>query len=335
MDLSRRVKVTKVTGPFVGQVGIRLPLAWLLGLLCFGLLAGCVVNRSSEQGEMVNNGTGVPVADEFQAFYEDNGGLRVFGYPLADAYIEGNNRWLVQYFQRMRLEYDPARQQVLVSPLGEWAIPDPDSRILAPVSLENPDRAAEQDPLLVQDEFLTFYDRFGGELLFGKPISAQLDEGGTRAQYFENARLEWHPGAPIEHRVQVGLLGEAHYRQVGIFEDPGRSRPLDSAAVREAVVSANFRSPILYQGDKQVIFVTVETPEGQRPVTSVTVELAIQYNGITERSVLPETDGLGHTQGALNLKDVEPGQKVHVFITATAPGGTTIGTSMQSFRTWW
>ena len=53
-------------------------------------------------------------------------------------------------------------------------------------------------------------------------------------------------------------------------------------------------------------------------------EVEIKYNGKSEVVTLSETDGAGHTQGILSLPDVEPGQKVQVIVTASAPGGAII-----------
>ncbi len=50
------------------------------------------------------------VADEFRAFWEDNGGLSTFGYPLEAAKQEQTpeGTFMVQYFERQRLELHPA-----------------------------------------------------------------------------------------------------------------------------------------------------------------------------------------------------------------------------------
>jgi uncharacterized protein YkwD len=64
--------------------------------------------------------------------------------------------------------------------------------------------------IAVRDPFLSFWQR-GGVELFGYPISLEMaernpDDGHVyTVQYFERARLEWHPGATPE--VQLGRLG--------------------------------------------------------------------------------------------------------------------------------
>ena len=323
-----------MTGLSGRKVGAHRFAANVVILLSVMLVVGCAAARSSPGQGRSNGGTGVPVASEFQAFYGNNGGLRIFGYPLVDPYEEEDSGRLIQYFQHMRLEYEPGLEQVIVTPLGEWSVPDAEDQVPAPAP-EDPESLTSTDSITVQDEFLAFYENHGGISLFGRPISNELDEGGTRAQYFENARLEWHPDAPLDYRVQVGMLGEAHYRHVGRFEDPGRSRPNSTAGIREAKVSTIFRSPILYSGDRQTIYVKVETLDGRRPVEGVYIDLAIRYNGRTELVNLPNTDGTGLTKGMLPLPGIEPGQRVQVLVTASTPDGTTIGTTIGSFKTWW
>ncbi len=318
----------KGTSVYSKKALLRVAFVLLVFALSITILAACAVDDPSEAQV---SGTGIPVASEFQSFYDDKGGLRVFGYPITDPYEDFDREVLVQYFQRMRLELDPDSGQVLIYPLGEWAY-------------EGSTGAAEEDLIgeetpgeefTIEDEFLTFYRAADGQALFGNPISPQVNEGGTRVQYFDNACLEWHPEAPLDYRVQVGPLGEAHYRLVGIFENPGRSRPLDSAAVNEAVILSNVIAPILYRGDEQTIFVDVMTPEGQRPVTGVTVDAAVNYNGLTKHVELPDTDGAGQSKGVLDLDNIEPGQKVQVEITVSAPGGAEIGATTLSFMSWW
>ena len=51
------------------------------------------------------------VGEKFQAYWQSNGGIPVFGYPLSEAFEEQSptdgKTYLVQYFERNRLEYHP------------------------------------------------------------------------------------------------------------------------------------------------------------------------------------------------------------------------------------
>lgn len=68
--------------------------------------------------------TGHTLAPPFRAFWEEHGGLEVFGYPISEPLWEsaGGGFYRVQYFERVRLEYHPAysdeKQRIQVSRLG-------------------------------------------------------------------------------------------------------------------------------------------------------------------------------------------------------------------------
>lgn len=70
----------------------------------------------------------------------------------------------------------------------------------------------------IADEFLQFWEQGGGLDIFGYPISGpenEMIQGKlTRVQFFERARLEYHPDDPNGDRVKVGVLGTVLYRHL-------------------------------------------------------------------------------------------------------------------------
>src|SRR5579862_9881145 len=60
--------------------------------------------------------TGHSLTGNFKDFFEAHGGLDAFGFPRTEAVME--NGFLVQYFQRGRLEWHPELNQVQISLLG-------------------------------------------------------------------------------------------------------------------------------------------------------------------------------------------------------------------------
>lgn len=60
----------------------------------------------------------------------------------------------------------------------------------------------------VSGAFLAYFDANGGLEVFGYPISAPYNNHGILVQYFQKARMEWHPFNPDPYKVQLGLLGE-------------------------------------------------------------------------------------------------------------------------------
>lgn len=171
--------------------------------------------------ERVADGAPVPpIAPRFAAAYDAHGGVAILGLPIAAAELMDGRE--VQWFERARLEYWPefagTAYEVQLGLLG--------------VEYTQGRQFARQQPFVSTPEvryfsetghgvggiFLDFWERNGGLDTFGLPISEEFDEvlpdgHAYRVQYFERARLEYHPefaGTPAE--VQPGLLGSALYR---------------------------------------------------------------------------------------------------------------------------
>jgi hypothetical protein len=60
--------------------------------------------------------TGHKVSYAFLDFFEQNGGVDLFGLPITEMYFEGDT--IVQYFQNMKLIWDPALSRIRVAELG-------------------------------------------------------------------------------------------------------------------------------------------------------------------------------------------------------------------------
>jgi len=60
----------------------------------------------------------------------------------------------------------------------------------------------------VKNDFLDFFDKYGGTDSLGYPLTNEIVVGGWRVQYFENGRLEYHPENEPAYRVTVGWLGD-------------------------------------------------------------------------------------------------------------------------------
>jgi len=60
----------------------------------------------------------------------------------------------------------------------------------------------------VKDNFLDYWNRFGGLELFGYPISDEFEWNGMTVQYFERVRMEHQPGMwPERYDILLGRLG--------------------------------------------------------------------------------------------------------------------------------
>jgi peptidoglycan/xylan/chitin deacetylase (PgdA/CDA1 family) len=74
----------------------------------------------------------------------------------------------------------------------------------------------------VADPFLRFFEQGGGTPIFGLPLTEPFEAGGLTIQYFERARLEWHPelgnglveAGHLGREVAAGREGEAPFRRL-------------------------------------------------------------------------------------------------------------------------
>jgi peptidoglycan/xylan/chitin deacetylase (PgdA/CDA1 family) len=70
------------------------------------------------------------------------------------------------------------------------------------------ERYFPETDLWVRDNFLRYWQSFGGLKMFGYPLSAEFEQDGRTIQYFERARFELHPGSWAErYDVLLGRLG--------------------------------------------------------------------------------------------------------------------------------
>jgi hypothetical protein len=160
--------------------------------------------------------TGEFLCGPFKQYWERYGGLAIFGYPIT-AEEPGGNGQTVQFMERSRFEWHPGvwpeQYDVLLGHLGREMVRD--RRGEAPFQIVAPEPepgeecryfAATRQHLC--DEFLKYWEEFGGLPIFGYPLSQEFSERGFRVQYFERARFEHQPGVwPERFDVLQGLLG--------------------------------------------------------------------------------------------------------------------------------
>jgi hypothetical protein len=199
--------------------------------------------------------TGHNIGPRVAAFYEQSGGLGKFGLPLTEEFDEEGLR--VQYFERARFELRPDGR-ITLTPLGSLLAGDRRetafTRLTTPGGIdyglalsadrpsgdlgsawrrEPPEAALEIDPITghsLSGAFGAFWRANGGFELFGRPISEPFEERNPfddrrlQVQYFERARLEWHPEfAGTDHEILLGLLGREFLEQHTL--DPAHLAP--------------------------------------------------------------------------------------------------------------
>lgn len=151
------------------------------------------------------------------AYWENNGGLPVFGYPISDVRNESvEETWYgpTQWFERDRLE-DHGTAGVMAGRLGARALEQqghPWTQGTGPVRGDGNCIHFPQTGYNVCGKFSTFWRQNGTEIRIGYPITDVINEtieGKVyQVQYFERRRLEYHleyPGANAD--ILLGLLG--------------------------------------------------------------------------------------------------------------------------------
>lgn len=218
-----------------------------LVFLILGMLATAQPSHAAA-GELCFSQVEYCISGRFRQYWEQNGGLAVFGYPTSRATEQRNpdtgKTYLTQWFERNRFELHPenkAPYDVLLGRLGaQWF----EQRSLVWQELPR-DVGPTQGCLWFPQTQRNVCDQAGGGFktywqthgladpklnayerslaLFGLPLTgarAETNSSGEQVitQWFERARFEWHPNKPREFRVLLGLVGNEV--QTSISTDP-------------------------------------------------------------------------------------------------------------------
>jgi hypothetical protein len=167
----------------------------------------------------------------FLDYWEANGGLARNGFPLTPERIEtleDGKAYTVQYFERVRLEYHPENAPPYDVLLGQFG-----RRVLSESYAESKEYVRYREAIApvgplagaqffpetghnLGGRFLAYWQANGGLAQFGFPLTEERtdsllvgrDYQQVQTQYFERARLEYHPenaGTPYE--VLLGQFG--------------------------------------------------------------------------------------------------------------------------------
>ena len=211
---------------------MKLRIAFFLVAASFALLAGSRGPSLAQTSQRCFAETGFCMAGRIRSFWEQNGGLPVFGYPVTaqhEELIEGKP-FQVQWFERNRLELHPENKppyDVLLGRLGavrleqqgrDWLqLPRGAPRTGCRYFAETGHAACGEILAAWRKNGLEFDGRAGKSeaenlALFGLPLSEPRAEtlGDGRqytVQWFERARFELHPENKPPYNVLLGLLG--------------------------------------------------------------------------------------------------------------------------------
>ncbi len=215
----------------------------------------------------------VPLIDNclhpsFVAYWRDNGGLPVFGYPISplEQFVGDEARLLtVQWTERNRLELhpnNPPAYRIQIGRMGAEALaragrdpfadpPDPGPRPGCLWFPETGHNVCDQEP---GNGFRSYWQNNGLRIpglsryaqslaLFGYPLTAPQMERNANGdlvltQWFERARFEWHPQNPARSRVLLGLLGRELYTLSSPLPDMREGRSAFGVEINRGTVAA-------------------------------------------------------------------------------------------------
>ena len=179
----------------------------ILLLLVFLGTALPIPSSSAQQSARYFPETGHWLRGAFRTYWERNGAIPLFGYPLTEEYRRSDGR-IVQWFERARFEL--ASSDPIVIELGRVGIEYTKGRDfpkVAPFTTNRERRYFPETGHSLKGMFRTTWESRGGVRIFGFPISEELTEPingqNTLVQYFERARFElrFNPS-----RVEFGQL---------------------------------------------------------------------------------------------------------------------------------
>lgn len=217
---------------------------WIVAWVVVAMLAPVWSRPARAQsGELCFQETGLCIDARFAAYWQQNGGLQVFGYPTSRPFYALNadtGRFhLMQWFERNRLEWHPDNAppyDVLLGRLGDELLRarNIDWRTAPRASgpqancLWFPETGHNVCDQAAGVGFKSYWERhglrdprlnaFGRSLaLFGLPLTEARMETNSSGdtvltQWFERARFEWHPDQPDDFKVLLGLLGNEYPR---------------------------------------------------------------------------------------------------------------------------
>jgi hypothetical protein len=174
---------------------------------------------SSQREERCFAETGKCISGAIRVYWENTGGLPVYGYPITDLAIETNAEGFTgstQWFERDRLEDHSAEGiGVLAGRLGvqKLAMEGRPWESLPKVPGGPPGcRWFVETGHSLCEPFLSYWEQNNSLTLFGFPISEPMVETNAAGftgtvQWFERRRMEWHPNNQPPYNILLGLLG--------------------------------------------------------------------------------------------------------------------------------
>lgn len=206
---------------------ISIPALLAYGLCITALAFSIITSRNRQEKCETILETGKLLCGPFLDYWNNHGEVDLQGFPISNRFQEVSPTdgltYTVQYFEKAVFELRPdssGSAHITLAPLGaivyDALYPDgiPTTQWDELVAAL-PTPATEHN---LQEPFLSFWRKNGGDEQFGAPISRpfteQIDGKSYKVQYFERARLELHPEiGQSQYQVLPATLGRALFSQ--------------------------------------------------------------------------------------------------------------------------
>lgn len=199
-----------------------LGLVALLVGLCFSSLPGVNAVQAAETSRFFPE-TGHTVSGKFLDYWNNHGGLTVFGYPITDVGNEVDSEtgkvYQTQWFERNSFQLHPefagTKYEVELGLISKRLT---SNRIKNDPAFQPGSTKADyfyfpQTRHYVSPLFYLYWQNNGSLDQLGFPIAEEQQETDPATgkvflmQWFERARVEYHPEKPGIYNVELGLLG--------------------------------------------------------------------------------------------------------------------------------
>ncbi len=289
--------------------------------------------------------TGHTVSGEFLIKYEEaKDPIRLYGYPITDAYQDNSTGRIVQYFQRARLEFYPEaseEERVGITPLGDYLYQTGAGKTQPIPAGTSACQLFTKTKHQVCYEFLNFFNKFGGIKQFGYPISDLEIQNGRIYQYFQYVRMEWRPELPSGIRVALADLGSAYFEKSG--EDISHLEPSkNNSFIPEHVLSLQVHAFVTKDNsknnDKPFKYRTLHVlvlDQRHKLVPSAVIGFDIQQvNGKLKHYSMPlPTNAEGFTFMTFDSDLLPPNELVVISVQADYNG--ILGKTQTAFWNWY
>ena len=282
--------------------------------------------------------TGHTISGEFWTYYQSisNAGF-VFGSPITEQFVDAQTGRMLQYFQRARFEFypeNPAGQRVKLSSAGEYAYqrtaPGTTVDSFTPIGC----RFYPETNFSLCYAFLEFFDKNGGEAIFGKPISPFVFYNGRIVQYFERARFEWYPEYPEGQKVVLAELGRVYFDLAA--EDANRLQSVQPANNIQGDVMTLHAKVFTWKAvtqltDQQSVYVVVQDQKSS-PIEGATAIVTITWPQGGTQSMAQTSNAQGVVIVPLQVQGQPHGSMVQVDVEVLYQDLS--NRAQTSFRSW-